>query len=225
MSSDNISQVARFWNNSAAEFDSIYSGLGKSAFQSFLDQFFRRDMYDRFNWVMERSGDVRGKTICDFGCGSGRFVAEFASRGASHVTGVDIAPQMLDLARGLADRLRLADRVDFALTDILQWKTDQPYDITLAIGLWDYIRDPLARLRVIHSLTRATFLSAWPRFYTWRMPVRKLRLQVLHGCPVYFFRRATVFSLLESAGFDVVHCDTVGQLFCVESRPKPSSPR
>jgi 2-polyprenyl-3-methyl-5-hydroxy-6-metoxy-1,4-benzoquinol methylase len=218
MSSDNMPQVARYWNEIAEEFDTIYSGR-KSATGRLLDQWFRKDMYQRFDWVMERCGDVRGLQICDIGCGSGRFVTEFAKRGASHVTGVDVAPEMIRLSKELVTQDGTDDRCDFVLGDILDCKTEQLYDISTAIGLWDYIQDPSGRLRQIRKLTRETFLSAWPRFWTWRMPVRKVRLQYIRGCPVYFFRRGQIAALLREAGFEVVRCDTVGKLFCVEARP------
>jgi hypothetical protein len=101
----------------------------------------------------------------------------------------------------------------------LNWKTSQTYDITIAIGFWDYIQDPPERLRLIRKLTKEKFLSAWPRFWTWRMPVRKVRLQYILGCPVYFFRRKQIVAMLREAGFEVVRCDAVGKLFCVEARP------
>jgi SAM-dependent methyltransferase len=217
MKQDNMPQVARFWNTIAVEFDAIYTGQNKSRPSRFLDRFFRKDIYQRFHWVMRKCGDVRGKTICDIGCGSGRFVTEFANRGAAQVTGVDVAPDMLKLARGLVEGDGVADRCDFALSDVLNWKTDRKFDVAIAIGFWDYIRDPPERLRLIRNLTNETFLSAWPRFWTWRMPVRKVRLHI-RGCPVYFFRKPKVLEMLEGAGFEVVSCETVGKLFCVEAR-------
>jgi len=213
-------QVARFWNDIASEFDSIYTGKGKSAFSRFLDQYFRRDIYERFEWVMEKCGDVRGKTICDIGCGSGRFVTEFAKRGAEHVTGVDVAPDMLKLARALVEQDGTAGQCDFVESDVLNWKTDRQFDTTIAIGFWDYIMEPPERLRLIRRMTKEKFLSAWPRYWTWRMPVRKVRLQYIRGCPVYFFRKPQVYKMLEDAGFEVLSCQTVGKLFCVDSRPK-----
>jgi hypothetical protein len=51
------------------------------------------------------------------------------------------------------------------------------------------------------------------------MPVRKVRLQYILGCPVYFFRRKQIVAMLREAGFEVVRCDAVGKLFCVEARP------
>lgn len=217
---DRMPEVARFWNGAAGEFDAVYSGAGKSAFAHFLDSFFRRDIYQRFDWVMEKSGDVRGKTICDIGCGSGRFAAEFAQRGAGRVTGVDFAPEMLKLARSLAERAGVEQQCDFVLSDILDWKTDRVFDITIAIGLWDYIAAPHQRLLAIRQMTGGTFLSAWPRLWTWRMPVRKLRLEYIRRCPVYFFRKSQARRLLEEAGFEVLSVETIGKLFCVEARPR-----
>ena len=220
MKKDNMPQVARFWNDIASEFDSIYTGEGKSGFSRFLDQYFRRDIYQRFDWVMEKCGDVGGKTVCDIGCGSGRFVTEFAKRGAEHVTGVDVAPDMLKLARNLVEQDGTAALCDFIESDVLNWKTDRQFDVTIAIGFWDYIMEPPERLRLIRRMTKEKFLSAWPRYWTWRMPVRKVRLQYVRGCPVYFFRKPQVYKMLEDAGFEVLSCQTVGKLFCVDSRPK-----
>jgi len=218
MKKDTMPRVARFWNNIAEDFDTIYSGR-KWFVLRLLDLWFRKDIYDRFDWVMERSGDVRGLEICDIGCGSGRFVTEFVKRGAGHVTGVDVAPEMLRLSRELTTIDKTVDRCDFVLADVLNWDTTNTYDITIAIGFWDYIQEPPERLNRIRSLTRTTFLSAWPRFWTWRMPLRRVRLQYIRGCPVYFFRRSQVEAMLRDAGFEVVRCDTVGKLFCVEARP------
>ena|SRR5579872_4363164 len=213
---DNIEQVARYWNDVAADFDTIYSGR-KSAFARAMDHWLRRDMYQRFDWVMRKTEDPRGKTICDLGCGSGRFVVALAKKGA-RVTGVDIAPEMLKLASNLAQQEGVANSCEFIHSDLLDWKTEQVFDTSIAIGFWDYIADPSSRLKVIRKVTRNTFLSAWPRMWTWRMPIRKARLSA-KGCPVYFFTRSQVIRLLEEAGFKVVSCEVVGKLFCVEAQP------
>lgn len=218
MKQDNMPQVARFWNDIAVEFDAIYSGK-KSPIGRAMDRYFRADIYQRFDWVMQKSGDVHGKRICDIGCGSGRFVTELAKRGAAHVTGVDVAPEMLKLAQQLVTQDGVQDKCDFVHADVLNWKTDQKFDETIAIGFWDYIQDPPQRLRNIRSFTTERFLSAWPRFWTWRMPVRKVRLQYIRGCPVYFFREPQIFKMLEEAGFKVVSSEVVGKLFCVDARP------
>ena len=215
---DTMAQVARYWNSIAEEFDSIYTGKNKSAVGRALDRYFRADIYGRFEWVMHNCDELRGRSICDIGCGSGRFVAEFARRGAGHVTGVDVAPEMVRLAEEVVKTAGVADRCDFAVSDVLNWTPNRKFDVTIAIGFWDYIANPAERLRLIRSFTTGRFLSAWPRFWTWRMPVRKVRLEVL-GCPVYFFRKRQVYQMIEDAGFRVESCDVVGKLLCVDARP------
>ena len=215
---DEARQVAAYWDRIAPDFDSIYTGQ-KNAIARALDKWLRRDMYERFDWVMSRSGDVRGRTICDIGCGSGRFVAALAGRGA-RVTGLDFAPAMLRLARDLVQREGVADRCDFVQSDILDWRTDRTFDQTIAIGFWDYVADPVERLHVIRRITTDRFLSAWPRAGTMRAGVRKARLSVA-GCPVYFWTLAQVESYLAEAGFRPVSCEVHGQLFCVEATVVP----
>jgi 2-polyprenyl-3-methyl-5-hydroxy-6-metoxy-1,4-benzoquinol methylase len=212
-------QVAEYWNSMAAEFDAIYTGANKSALGRLLDRTLRRDMYDRFEWVLQRSGAAQGKSICDIGCGSGRFVAALARRGAARVVGVDVAPEMIKLAEQLVSREGVSDRCEFVVRDVLAWDTPETFDVTIAVGFWDYIQSPAARLRRIRALTTGVFLSAWPRLWTWRAPIRKARLAVA-GCPVYFYRRRDVAALLHAADFEIGRIDVVGKLYCVEAYPR-----
>jgi 2-polyprenyl-3-methyl-5-hydroxy-6-metoxy-1,4-benzoquinol methylase len=211
---DETQQVAEYWNKIANKFDAIYTG-NKNPVSRAMDRWLRRDIYQRFDWVMSQAGDVRGQKICDIGCGSGRFVASLAKRGAQ-VTGVDFAPEMLKLGAQLAEKEGVADRVKFVLNDVLDWKTDERFDLVIAIGFWDYVADPLPRLQVIRRLTKTTFLSAWPRAATLRAAVRKVRLQV-DGCPVYFWHLEQVEDYLKRAGFRMDSHEVLGQLHCVRS--------
>ncbi len=213
------SVVTGYWNKVASSFDSIYTGEGRSGLLRFLDRSLRKDMSQRFEWVLERGSDVHGQAICDIGCGSGRFVVEFAKRGANRVVGVDPAADMLRLAGELVEREGVATPCEFVEADVLDYRPSASFDLVIAIGLWDYILDPTQRLRRIRDISKGKFLSAWPRFWTWRMPVRKVRLQYLLGCPVYFYRRPRVCELLQESGFKVTSCTTVGKLFCVEALP------
>jgi 2-polyprenyl-3-methyl-5-hydroxy-6-metoxy-1,4-benzoquinol methylase len=211
---DETQQVAKYWNNIANDFDAIYTGQ-KNPVSRALDRWLRRDIYQRFEWVMSQAGDVRGMKICDIGCGSGRFVASLAKRGAQ-VTGVDFAPEMLKLGAILAEGEGVSDRCKFVLSDVLDWKTSEQFDLAIAIGFWDYVADPLPRLQVIRGLAKKTFLSAWPRAATMRAAIRKVRLKA-DGCPVYFWHLEQVEDYLQRAGFRVESREILGQLHCVRA--------
>jgi len=211
---DETQQIAQYLNDIAHKFDAIYTGK-KNPLSRGLDRWLRRDIYQRYEWVMNQAGDASGTKICDVGCGSGRFVASLAKRGAQ-VTGLDFAPEMLKLARQLAEEGGVADRCNFVLSDVLDWKTNEKFDMVIAIGFWDYVADPLPRLQVIRGITKNTFLSAWPRAGTVRAAIRKVRLKA-DGCPVYFFSLPQVEDYLQRAGFRVDSHEILGQLHCVRS--------
>lgn len=209
-------RLAEYWSRIAPEFDAIYTGK-KNPISRALDRWLRKDIYQRYDWVMRKANEIQPATVCDVGCGSGRFVSSLAKRGAQ-VTGVDFAPQMLDLARDLTKSDGVSDRCRFVLSDILDWKTTERFDMVIAIGFWDYVADPMPRLNVIRKMTGRSFLSAWPRAGTLRMQIRSVRLKAA-GCPVYFFHKDQVDDYLHRAGFRVESTEILGQLYCVQAAP------
>ena len=193
MSAREARQVAAYRERIAPQFDAIYTGQ-KSFVGRALDRWLRRDMHERIDWAM--SGSDCTPTVCDIGCG--------------------LRPSMLKMAGELAKPEGVDDRCRFVLSDILDWQTHQQFDLVIAVGFWDYVADPLPRLRVIRSITRDRFLSAWPRAGTLRSSLRKARLD-LAGCPVYFWTRQQVDDYLAQAGFVVRSSEIHGHLYCVEA--------
>jgi ubiquinone/menaquinone biosynthesis C-methylase UbiE len=205
-------RVKEFFESEARAFDSIYSGE-KSRFAVLLDRLLRRDVMARFREVMQECGDVRGIEILDLGCGSGRYSIELARRGAV-VTGIDAAGEMLAIARRLARDGGLLQRCSFIEGDFLSLPLDRIYSVTLAIGFFDYAADPIRSLRKMREVTRGRLIATFPRFWTWRAPVRKMRL-ALRGCPVHFYTRRRVHELMRESGWASWRVRKIGKLHFV----------
>jgi SAM-dependent methyltransferase len=220
MPESNTNKVLAYWDRTAASFDTIYTGE-KSGWARFLDKSLRRDMYQRFDWVMKNSGDLNDKSVCDLGCGTGRYVIAYAQSGARHVLGFDGAPSMVRRASELIQKARLGDKAEVQECPILACPETEVFDITIAVGLFDYTPDAAPFLEKSRRITASRFLSTFPRYWTYRMPIRKIRLGVL-GCPVYFYTEKQIRELHEKAGFTCERIERLGAIYCVLATPKGS---
>jgi SAM-dependent methyltransferase len=211
-------KVLAYWDHAVPGFDAIYTGK-KPAWARFLDWSLRRDMYQRFDWVMKHSGDLNGKSVCDLGCGSGRYLIAYAQSGARRILGIDGAPNMVRRASALIQETQLQSKAEVREYRILEFPEDSLFDITLAVGVFDYTQDALPFLEKIRRITGSRFLSTFPRYWTYRMPIRKVRLGLL-GCPVYFYDVKQIRALHEKAGFACKRIERLGAIYCVLAAPQ-----
>lgn len=65
--------------------------------------------------------DMKTELVLDLGCGTGRMTRELARRGYD-MTGVDISPEMLDIARESAERDGLSERMLWLCQDIREFE-------------------------------------------------------------------------------------------------------
>lgn len=91
-----------------------------------------------------------GARLLDVGCGTGHWSAFFSARGFQ-VTGVDIAPAMIAVARGK----RIA-RASFRVADAhsLPFK-DREFGVTAAVTTLEFVRDAEAVVREMARCTRS----------------------------------------------------------------------
>ena len=202
-----------FWNSEADAFQRIYTHR-KSRFANALDQVFRKDMYERYTFTIEHCEPVKDRKFLDVGCGNGMYSLELARRGAAKVVGIDIAEVMIDLCRKSSQEKNLDDRCTFIQTDLLDYKPETTFDVSFGIGLFDYIKNPLPVLKRMREVSTYKAIMAFPRLWTWRAPVRKVRL-ARKGCDVYFYSKARIEQLLREAGFKSQEIVRVGKLYCV----------
>ena len=84
------------------------------AFNVLIDRPVRKECATMVAWLVER-GVLPGAELLDAGCGTGRHAAELARRGYV-VHGIDLSPELIDVARQASDGERVS--VSFAIGDI-----------------------------------------------------------------------------------------------------------
>jgi 2-polyprenyl-3-methyl-5-hydroxy-6-metoxy-1,4-benzoquinol methylase len=215
--SNEIQAQRAFWNSEADAFQRIYTHR-KSWFSNKLDQVFRKDMYERFQFTIANCEPIKGRTFLDVGCGNALYSLELARKGAAKVVGIDISEVMIGLCRKSSDDQNLSDRCTFVQTDLLEYNPESKFDVSFGIGLFDYIRNPLPVLTKMREVSTDKAIMAFPRLYTWRAPVRKVRL-TLKGCDVFFYSAARIDKLMKDAGFSRHTLTKVGKLYCVVAYP------
>src|SRR5262249_22722274 len=82
----------------------------------------------------------RGRSVLEVGCGAGVDLARFARGGAS-VTGVDLAPSAIDLARTNFEQQSLSGTFEVADGEHLPFP-DNSFDMVFAHGVVQYTTDP-----------------------------------------------------------------------------------
>jgi ubiquinone/menaquinone biosynthesis C-methylase UbiE len=166
-------------------------------------------MYERYRLTIEALADAKGKKYLDIGCGSGRYGVNLARLGAE-VIGVDFSAAMLKLARRYSEEEGVSDKTRFIEGDMDAFMdgTDERFDAAFAMGVFDYLDDPVGTLRRMLRVADRAYLSVpTPEFP--RAQLRRLRYK-RQGCPVYFFTRAQAEELVAKAGGRILRIEPMG---------------
>jgi SAM-dependent methyltransferase len=142
--------VREYWNRHIHDLEITAHPVGSPGFFEDLDQYHFEKLH-HLPRLVDFNG-YRGRRVLDVGCGAGTDLVRFARAGAE-VTGVDIAPSAIDLARknfgiqGLDADLRVADgeRLPF---------DDNTFDLVYAHGVVQYTSDPAALVTECHRVLR-----------------------------------------------------------------------
>lgn len=181
-----------FFEGYARSFDHIYDDDGKSPLRRFVDTRLRKEMRLRFSKAFEVLAPMRGHSLLDAGCGGGRYAIPAAEAGASHVLGLDFSESMLDLARDRARSAGVERACEFVVGDLLTYPLPpKGFDYALAIGFFDYQRDPEAALQALARATRKRIFVSIPKRWHVLTPQRYIRYS-LFRCYIRFYSRAEV---------------------------------
>jgi 2-polyprenyl-3-methyl-5-hydroxy-6-metoxy-1,4-benzoquinol methylase len=186
----------------AQQFDDLYEAENRGPARRWLDARLRASVYRRFELTFERLGDLQGRSVLDVGCGGGRYSVTAWQLGAERVVGVDFAGNMIELARTLARESGAPpERVQFECGDFTELSFEKPFDCAIVMGVFDYVADPAAFLRRLGSVVSGRIVASFPvRWSVWT-PQRKLRYRLFRKCPLYFYSRGQLESLLAEVGF------------------------
>jgi SAM-dependent methyltransferase len=88
------------------------------------------------------------KTILDVGCGSGENLHALAAAGRYELSGVDVSPVALDLAR------RRVPAGRFSTLDVARKALPRKFDLVMSIQVVEHIQDDVAALTNMASMSR-----------------------------------------------------------------------
>jgi toxoflavin synthase len=86
--------------------------------------------------LMKLVGDLAGKAVLDVACGEGFYTRMLHQRGAARVTGVDLSPKMIELARGMEARQPLG--IEYLVGDGRDMNFGKVYDLAIAAYFLNY---------------------------------------------------------------------------------------
>jgi ubiquinone/menaquinone biosynthesis C-methylase UbiE len=142
--------------------------------------------------------------VLDVACGTGRFLEELASRGY-RATGVDISPQMLEVARRRVERQSLVDGVGLGDAEHLPFDSAS-FDGVTCMRLYHKVPSPI-RVRMLKEVRRVG--SGWAILFfaisTPWLDARRVLLARIHHHPIdrYALTHAELRHELAAAGLQL----------------------
>ncbi len=201
----NLGEVQHRFEWDAANFAGIYDDESSIVWRTF-NRVFRKAIFVRYDVAMRESTPPDGKSFLDIGCGSGVYSNELARRGAQRVLGIDFSEPMLEIARASAAKLGVAAKTNFVSDEFLKHDFgEERFDISIAMGVFDYLEDPQPFLTKMASLTRGKVLASFPRYSLLRGTARRLRYRLTGRGDVFYYSSDKVSQLARAAGLKKHH--------------------
>lgn len=131
-------EVRAYWDRRIHDLEITSHPVGSRGFFDDLDQYHFEKLHHLLTLVPFDA--CRGKAVLEVGCGAGVDLARFAKSGAE-VTGVDLAPSAITLARENFEQQRLRGTFEVADGEALPF-ADDSFDLVFAHGVVQYTANP-----------------------------------------------------------------------------------
>jgi len=139
-------------------------------------------------------------TVCEVGCGAGEILNQLHGQMPQDVlfSGYEISPQAFEICQQ-----RAKPRLRFFLKDILL-EDSAPFDVVLAIDVFEHIEDYLGFLRKLHKRGKHTIfhipLDMYALSVLFGSPIRSARRDLRH---LHYFSKETALETLRDAGYEI----------------------
>ena len=131
-------EIREYWDRHIHDLEITRHPVGSRGFFDDLDQYHFEKLHHLLALVP--FDGARGRTVLEVGCGAGVDLARFARGGAS-VTGVDLAPSAIALARTNFEQQGLRGAFEVADGEQLPF-ADDTFDLVFAHGVVQYTAHP-----------------------------------------------------------------------------------
>ena len=148
--------------------------------------------------------DLRGKRVLDIGSGLGGPACHLAGRHRAAVTGIDIEPQLVELARRRAQTLELQSRLNFLLVQPGSLPfPDESFDVIVSAGTFTQIA---AKRELFAECLRVLVPGGALHNFDWTTPLDSPSDELryffeMEGLTYALDTPATYAELLEATGF------------------------
>jgi SAM-dependent methyltransferase len=198
-------RVRTRFEEKAQQFDDLYED------ERWLVRTLRPGLFRRRQLAVETVRSYAAPRVLDVGCGSGRIGEFVLEAGASHYVGVDFSAPMIDMSR--ARLRRFESRTELIVHDFLTAPLTGPFDVVLAVGLFDYIPEPHQFSRRMFDLTApgGCVVGSFPTWSWLKGPVRKVRYEWVGDCPIFNYSRRELELMFGASGFGRVEIASPGR--------------
>lgn len=145
-----LATIQAYWNEHIHDLQIATHPVGTPEFFRELDEY-RFDKLGYLPQLVDFSA-YSGKELLEVGCGIGIDLVRFARAGAI-VTGIDLAPAAIDLARQNFSQNELTASLHVMNGEALEFEDDS-FDVVYAHGVLQYTADPRRMVRELHRVLR-----------------------------------------------------------------------
>lgn len=88
-------------------------------------------------YVFEACGELNGQSVLDLGCGEGYCARELKQRGAGDYLGIDLAQNMIEIARAQEEKEKLG--IEYIIGQVTDFIPPRQFDLCIAVFLFNYL--------------------------------------------------------------------------------------